>query len=84
MRDFAANEYDALSKQPLTDQRERLARSRALRDLFAIWDGCRAAIHIFRNKGNPKPVVASNDPSRRKRKHSTSSTPPPPTDKPVS
>lgn len=83
MRDFAANEYDALSKLDLGDQRDRLARSRALKDLFSVWDGCRIAIRVFKGQGQPKPVTAANDPSRRKRKHSSSSTPPPPTDKPV-
>jgi hypothetical protein len=83
MRDFAANEYDALSKLALDDQRDRLARSRALKDLFSVWDGCRIAIRVFKGQGQPKPVTATNDPARRKRKHSSPATPPPPTDKPV-
>ncbi len=78
MRDFAATEFDRLSKAEVADPKDRAQRAKALRDLFAVWDGCRIAIRIYKGAGNPKPVTAKNDPSRSRKRAQLNGTPPPP------
>ncbi len=78
MRDFAAAEFDRLAKVDFDDLKDRASRAKALRDLFAVWDGCRMAIRVYKGVGNPKPVTARNDPARAHKRAQMNGTPPPP------
>jgi len=77
-RDLAATMCDELKNQLPDDLKARTSVAGALRDLFAVWDGARQAIRIYKGLGNPKPVEARNSRGKRKRNGVTGTAPPPP------
>lgn len=80
-RDMAASHAEQLKSIQTANLKDRTVFAGALRDLFAVWDGARQAIRVYKGQGNPKPVEAKNGAGR---KRARSAVAPPPASEPTS